>query len=46
MMIDIGKERNGLYYFEGVKELKSKSNRIFQVAKKMFDKEKILLWHC
>ena len=43
--IDIGKERGGIYYLEGARELQSKSNSVIQVARETFDREKILLWH-
>ena len=41
MRIDIGKKRGGLYYLERVRELQSKSDRIFQVARETSDREKI-----
>ena len=46
MMTNIGKEMGGLYHLEGVGELQSKSNRVFQVAREIFDREKNLLWYC
>ena len=46
MTIGIGKETGGLYYLEGVIELQSEFDHIFQVARETFDREKILLWHC
>ena len=46
MTVGIGKERGGLYYLEGVRELQFESDRVFQVAREMYDREKILLWHC
>ena len=46
MMIGIGKERGGLYYLEGTRELQPKSDCILQVTRETSNKEKILLWHC
>ena len=43
MMIDIGKEREGLYYLECTRELQQKSDLILQVTRETFDREKILL---
>ena len=45
-MIGIGKERGGLYYMEGTRELQPKSGRILQVTRETSDREKILLSHC
>ena len=45
MTTSIGKERGGLYYLEGVRELQFEFDHIFQVAKETFDREKILLWY-
>ena len=44
--ISIGKERGGLYYLEGTRELQPKSDHILQVTREMSNREKILLWHC
>ena len=44
--IGIGKKRGGLYYLEGTREVQPKSDRILQVTREMFKREKILLWHC
>ena len=46
MTIGIGREEGGLYYLEGAKELQYDSNCVFQVAREMSGREKILLWHC
>ena len=40
-----GKERGGLYYLEGTRELQPKSYHTLQVTRETFDIEKILLWH-
>ena len=44
--IGISKERGGLYYLEGTRELQPKFDRILQVTRETSDREKILLWHC
>ena len=44
--IGVGKERGGLYYLEGTRELQPKSNHILQITRETPDKEKILLWKC
>ena len=41
--IGIVKERGGLYYLEGTRELQPKFDRILQVTKETSDREKILL---
>ena len=42
--IGIAKKRRGLYHFEGARELQSKSNYVFQVARETSNRKKILLW--
>lgn len=44
--IGIGKERGGLYYFKGERELHPKSNHVFQITMETSNIEKLLLWHC
>ena len=46
MTIGIGKERGGLYYLEGTRELQPKSDHILQVTVETSESIKILLWHC
>ena len=42
MTIGIGKEMGDLYYLEGVRQLQFESNRVFQVVREAFDREKII----
>ena len=40
MTIGIDKERGGLYYLKGAKELQFESDRVFKVARETSDREK------
>lgn len=42
MTIGIGKEMGDLYYLKGVRQLQFESNRVFQVVREAFDREKII----
>ena len=42
--IGIGKKRGGLYYLEQTRVLQPKFDRILQVIRETFDREKIMLW--
>ena len=44
MTIGIGKEMGDLYYLKGVRQLQFESNRVFQVAREAFDREKIIFY--